>query len=209
MKKKSPLSVLLARALMALVTILPAAAFAGSHDTLVFIVNGPSVANTQPAPNLPAFDAWCASTCSPSTQMPLYDAQTGKPKGYVYTWATPFEMSSDGASFCFSEFAEFALDGGSLYVHSGQRGTCGAFIDPALKAGTHSQGAQVVGAGGDGIVVGGTYKFRGWVGTYTDRLFSEINPSGGGYYDQLFWSISARPPTSGERGGSEYRPWDR
>lgn len=178
--------------LLTLVMHVPTAAAFGIRDNLVFVVNGTTVANVQPAPDTHEFSTWCTSTCRPSTQMPLYDAKTGQLKGHVYTWTKPFQFGADNQSYCFSEFAEFALPDGSIYAHSGPRGTCGAFIDPALKTGTHAgPGAKVTAAGGDGGVVGGTFRYRGWVGTYTDRLFAELNASGGGYYDELFWSISA------------------
>lgn len=186
-----------AAALMTAATLASAAPQARPFGTamknnLVFVVNGATSPNTQPSPPAPEFYAWCANTCHPSTQMSLYDAKTGDIKGNVYTWTLPFEFSADGKSFCFSEFVQFDLPDGSIYAHSGSRGTCGAFIDPELKMGTHAgEGSMVVGAGGDGIVVGGTFRYRNWTGTYTDRLFSELSADGGGYYDQLFWSISA------------------
>lgn len=158
---------------------------------LTYIVNGSTVPNARPNPSNSAFAQWCNGTCTASTQMPLRDAKTNRVRGYVYTWTKPFQFSADGNSFCFSEFAEFALADGSIYAHSSEKGTCGAFIDPALRFGTHGTSpSALVAAGGDGLVVGGTRAYRGLQGTYTDRLFSELDEHGGGYHDQLFWSIS-------------------
>lgn len=171
----------------------------GSHPSntakLTYIVNGVTVPNVRNTPSAAAFAQWCNGTCTASTQMPLRDARTNRVRGHVYTWTKPFLFSADGNSFCFSEFAEFALPDGSIYAHSNDKGTCGAFIDPALRFGTHGTSpSALVAAGGDGVVVGGTRAYRGLQGTYTDRLFSELDEHGGGYYDQLFWSLSVISP---------------
>lgn len=166
---------------------------AGGPENVVLVYNGPSIANTRPAPTIPAFTAWCSANgpCSPSVTMPAVDAATGELRGQIYVWTKNFVSSADGKSLCFGEFVWFALAEGSVYVHSGNNGTCGGFMDPAIKPATHISGAgQVVGGGGDGTIVGGTGKYAKWTGTYTDRVFVEINFSGGAnYYDQLFWSI--------------------
>jgi hypothetical protein len=52
---------------------------------------------------------------------------------------------------------------------------------------------QVVGGGGDGVIVGGTGRYRNWTGTYTDRVFVELSfGSDPNYYDQLFFSITGK-----------------
>lgn len=194
--------------LLAAVTALALIAFAGSAvagsegmnaddgpENVVLIFNGPAVPNTHSAPDTPTFASWCSSTgpCSPSVMQPVYDAASGELRGTIYVWTKNFVYGADGKSLCFGEFIWFALAEGNIYTHSGANGTCGAFIDPSLKAPSHITGAgQVIAGGGDGTIVGGTGKFSKWTnGTYTDRVFVEFNFSGGAnYYDQLFFSIS-------------------
>lgn len=167
---------------------------APTTDKTVLVYNGPSIANTQAPPNTPAFTSWCSldGPCSPSVTMPAIDASTGELRGQIYVWTKNFVSSADGNTICFGEFIWFRLSEGSVYVHSGSNGTCGGFMDPAIKAPTHITGpGQVVGGGGDGTIVGGTGKYAKWTGTFTDRVFVELSFSGGAnYYDQLFWSIT-------------------
>jgi hypothetical protein len=186
-------------ALLSLAVVVTGSAVAWSKagdktDNVLLIYNGPSTANTHAAPDTPAFDAWCDvdGPCAPSVMLPVYDASKGQPRGTIYVWTKNFVSSTDGSSLCFGEFIWFALTEGDVYTHSGSDGTCGGFIDPSLKAATHISGAgQVVGGGGDGTIVGGTGRFAQWTGTYTDRVFVELNFSGGAnYYDQLFFSIN-------------------
>ena len=166
---------------------------APSTEDTVLIYNGPAIANTHAEPTTPAFTSWCSldGPCSPSVQLPMFDASTGERRGQIYVWTKNFVSSADGNTICFGEFIWFDLSEGSVYVHSGSNGTCGGFMDPSLKPPTHIAGAgQVIGGGGDGIIVGGTGKYGKWTGTYTDRVFVEFNFSGGAnYYDQLFFSI--------------------
>jgi hypothetical protein len=194
--------------LIAAATVLSLIAFAGSvvadsaradgdgdAREIVLIFNGPAVQNTHAAPDTPTFDSWCSSAgpCAPSVMQPVYDASSGALRGTIYVWTKNFVNAPDGKSLCFGEFIWFALAEGDLYTHSGSDGTCGAFIDPSLKAPTHITGVgQVIAGGGDGTIVGGTRRFSKWTnGTYTDRVFVEFDFSGGAnYYDQLFFSIS-------------------
>ena len=159
---------------------------------IVLHFTGHAIANTSAPPSTPTFGAWCGTECVPSVMQPVYDPASGELRGKIYVWTKDFAFSEDGNSLCFGEFIWFALSEGDLYTHSGSNGTCGAFIDPSLKAPTHIPGpAQVIGGGGDGIIVGGTRKFGKWNGTYTDRVFVEFSFTGGAnYYDQLFFAIS-------------------
>jgi hypothetical protein len=162
-----------------------------STPNIVLIYNGPSIPNTHSAPATPAFTSWCATDgpCSPSVDLPVYDASTGQLEGNIYVWTKNFAFSSDGKSECFGEFVWFVLKGGDLYTHSGSNGTCGGVIDGSLKQPTHIAGpGAVIAGGGDGRIVGGTGRFANWTGTYTDRVFVELGASN--YYDQLFWSIN-------------------
>ncbi len=158
-----------------------------------------AVANTSTPPNLQAFTDWCNNSCIPTVQQPLYDPASGKPQGMVYVWATvPFVGGTIiPSSFCFSEFMVFALKGGDIYTHSGVNGTCGATMDPILKPPIHTDlGAQsVIAGGGDGVIAGGTGRYRKWTGTFTDRVFVGFGQPQSGvggiiYYDQLWFSIS-------------------
>jgi hypothetical protein len=192
--------------LIAAVTVLSLVVFAGAAvanggsddepENVVLIFNGAAVTNTHAPPNTPTYAAWCSvdGPCSPSVMQPVYDAATGKLRGTIYVWTKNFVNGAGGSSLCFGEFIWFALTEGNVYTHSGSNGTCGGFIDPALKAPTHLAGAgQVVAGGGDGTIVGGTGKFSNWTnGTYTDRVFVEISFTAGvaNYYDQLFFSLS-------------------
>ena len=166
---------------------------AGSTENTVLVYNGPSITNTHAAPNTPAFASWCSTNgpCSPSVQMPAVDASTGELRGQIYVWTKNFVSSADGQTICFGEFVWFALNEGNVYAHSGSNGTCGGFMDPAIKPPTHITGAgQVVGGGGDGTIVGGTGNWEVDRNVY-GSIFVELNFSGGAnYYDQLFWSIN-------------------
>ena len=171
-------------------------AHAAQGVDLVF--NGVPAANIGAPPALPAFADWCSGTCFPTTQFPVYDVHTGIKRGMAYVWGKTFAYGA-GGSLCFSEFISFSLDEGGLQVVSGPNGTCGAPIDPALKPPLHADlGAQVVIAGGgDGVIAGGTGRFKGWSGTYTDRVFVGFGNASSGvggiiYYDQLWFSVSAR-----------------
>lgn len=199
-RRRSMLRTRLVSALAALLLVAVIAGYsvasgsgARTHENTVLVYNGPSIPNTHAAPDTPAFASWCSSDgpCSPSVTMPAIDASTGELRGQIYVWTKNFVSSADGNTICFGEFIWFDLREGSVFVHSGNNGTCGGFMDPSLKPPTHIAGAgQVVGGGGDGIIVGGTGKYARWIGTYTDRVFVELNFSGGAnYYDQLFFSI--------------------
>lgn len=177
------------------------AAFAGTASAtqnIQLLVNGLANPNTAAAPETAAFTSWCDGVCFPTTHQVVNDPGNGQPKGTISVWGKNFQFGA-GGSLCFSEFIVFALDQGEVHVASGERGTCGAPIDPALKPPLHAdKGALVViGGGGDGVIVGGTRKFRKWTGTYTDRVFvgfgaPESGVGGIVYYDQLWFSISGK-----------------
>ncbi len=171
-------------------------AWAAQGVDLVF--NGVPAANVSAAPALPAFADWCSGICFPTTQFPVYDVGTGIKRGMAFVWGKTFTYGA-GGSLCFSEFISFSLNEGDLQVVSGPNGTCGAPIDPALKPPLHADlGAQVVIAGGgDGVIAGGSGRFKGWSGTYTDRVFVGFGNASSGvggivYYDQLWFSVSAK-----------------
>ena len=175
---------------------LPTAADATNNIQL--LTNGLANANGAAAPATAAFTAWCSGVCFPTTTQVVYDPGNGQPKGSIYVWGKNFQFGI-GGSLCFSEFIVFSLDQGDVHVASGDKGTCGAPMDPALKPPLYPErGATVVIAGGgDGVIVGGTGKFKHWTGTYTDRVFVGFGAPTSGvggivYYDQLWFSISGR-----------------
>jgi hypothetical protein len=164
---------------------------AAKGDSVVLLYNGFSIANTHADPQTAAFTAWCNSQCFPSVMLPVSDAVNGAARGTIYVWVKNFVTV--GSTTCFGEFIWYALNDGNVYTDSGSNGTCGAALDPTLKPPTHLTNAfGVSGGGGDGpIVPGGTGKYKGWTGTYTDRVFVEIGPGQANYYyDQLFFSIT-------------------
>jgi hypothetical protein len=171
---------------------------AAAANSIQLLTHGLAVLNTTAPPTSAAFAAWCGSVCFPTTHQPAYDPATGLARGSFKVWGKNFEVGAGGA-LCFSEFIVFALQEGELHVASGDRGTCGAPMDPALKPPMHAdKGALVVIAGGgDGHIVGGTGRFQNWTGTYTDRVFVGFGAPASGvggiiYYDQLWFSISGK-----------------
>ena len=174
----------------------PGISSAAQSVDLVF--NGVPSANVSAPPPTQAFSDWCGGICFPTTQFPVYDVDTGIKRGTAYVWGKSFAFGA-GGSLCFSEFISFSLNEGDLQVVSGTNGTCGAPIDPSLKPPLHADlGALVVIAGGgDGIIAGGTGRFKNWTGTYTDRVFVGFGAPTSGvggivYYDQLWFRVTGK-----------------
>lgn len=185
-------------AAMALATGLGFSGTAAATSDIQLLVHGLAVANGAPPPATAAFAGWCAGVCFPTTRQTVLDPGTKQPKGEIRVWGKNFQFGA-GGSLCFSEFIVFALETGEVHVASGERGTCGAPIDPALKPPLHAdKGALVVIAGGgDGVIVGGTGRHLNWTGTYTDRVFVGFGAPTSGvggivYYDQLWFAISGK-----------------
>jgi hypothetical protein len=171
---------------------------ATASTSVQLLTHGLAIPNLTAPPGSAAFVNWCAGVCFPTTHQPAYDPATGQARGSFAVWAKNFQFGAGGA-LCFSEFVVFNLQEGELHVASGDRGTCGAPMDPALKPPMHAdKGALVVIAGGgDGHIVGGTGRFQNWTGTYTDRVFVGFGAPTSGvggiiYYDQLWFSISGK-----------------
>jgi hypothetical protein len=161
-----------ALAATALATLVAWANPAAAAQNLQLIADGIPAANARAQPATSAFDDWCSGRCFPTTQFPVYDPGNGTLKGTAYVWGRDFAFAA-GGSLCFSEFIVFELAQGELHIASGFNGTCGAPIDPALKAPRYPElGALVVIAGGgDGAIAGGTGKYANWTGTFSDRVF--------------------------------------
>jgi hypothetical protein len=167
-------------------------------NDIQLLTHGIAVANAADSPSTDAFSLWCEGVCFPTTNQIVRDPANGQPKGSIFVWGKNFQFGA-GGSLCFSEFIVFDLPQGQIHVASGESGTCGAPIDPALKQPLYPElGATVVIAGGgDGSIVGGTGKYKNWSGTYSDRVFvgfGEPTSGIGGivYYDQLWFSISGQ-----------------
>lgn len=171
---------------------------AAATQTVQLVTDGVPAANTSTPPATSAFTTWCAGRCFPTTQFPVFDPGNGQRKGTGYVWGRDFVFGA-GGSLCFTEFIVFALDQGQLHIASGPNGTCGAPIDPGLKPPKYTElGALVVIAGGgDGSIVGGTGKYQGWTGTFSDRVFVGFGAPTSGvggivYYDQLWFGITGK-----------------
>lgn len=190
------LAPIIASSILVLAAVSPGIATAAQTVDLVF--SGVPAANTSAPPDIQAFADWCGGVCFPTTQFPVYDVHTGVGQGTASVWGKSFAFGV-GGSLCFSEFISFSLHEGDLHVVSGTNGTCGAPIDPALKPPLHADlGALVVIAGGgDGVIAGGTGRFKHWTGTYTDRVFVGFGAPSSGvggiiYYDQLWFKVTAK-----------------
>jgi hypothetical protein len=184
--------------MLAAAALVAVAGTAHASNDIQLLVNGLAAPNTAAAPATDAFAAWCDGVCFPTTAQTVTDPGNGQPKGTIHVWGKNFQFAENG-SLCFSEFIVFTLAQGQIHVASGEAGTCGAPIDPALKPPLFAdQGAlYVIAGGGDGDIVGGTGKYRKWTGTFTDRVFvgfGEPESGVGGivYYDQLWFSISGK-----------------
>jgi hypothetical protein len=182
----------------AFATLVAWAGPAAATQNLQLIADGVPAANAKVQPATSAFEAWCGGRCFPTTQFPVYAPGNGQPKGTAHVWGRDFAFGA-GGSLCFSEFIVFALAQGELHIASGVNGTCGAPIDPALKAPRYPElGATVVIAGGgDGVIAGGTGKYASWTGTFSDRVFVGFGAPTAGvggivYYDQLWFSITGK-----------------
>jgi hypothetical protein len=171
---------------------------ASAAQVVNLVFDGIPSANVSAPPLSAAFTGWCGLICFPTTQFPVYDVNTGIVRGTAHVWGKSFAFGSSG-TLCFSEYVAFALADGTLHVASGENGTCGAPMDPALKPPLHPNlGATVVIAGGgDGVIVGGTGRYTGWTGIYTDRVFVGFGAPTSGvggivYYDQLWFKVTAK-----------------
>ena len=184
----------------------PAGAHDGDNDDagISLVYTGLAVANTRATPTLAAFADWCnaaTGTCFPTVQQPVFDTETGRRRGTVHVWgAFPFHAGATyPGAICFSEFMVFELEGGELYSHTAPDGTCGAFMDPALKPPKHADlgATAVIAGGGDGVIIGGTGRYKRATGTFTDRVFVGFGAPTSGvggivYYDQLIFILSPK-----------------
>jgi hypothetical protein len=136
------------------------------------------------------FDSWCAdsedgSPCIPTVSLDVFDSTTAGRLGTIHAWGKDFR-STDSGTLQFKEFVLYDLRGGQLYTLSQDGGhPGGAFADPTLVI--PKQGDVVLLGGAEGLVVGGTGKYRNAGGLYSTRLKLETIGGFFAYYDELFF----------------------
>ena len=163
---------------------------AQSPNGSMIIAEGFAAANTYSG-RLPGFFAsWCAdsedgSACIPTVALDVYDPKKARRLGTVYAWGKDFRSTASG-TLQFKEFILYDLRGGKLYTLSLDGGhPGGAFADPSLVIPKH--GDVVLLGGAEGLVVGGTGKYRNARGPYSTRLKVETIGGFFAYYDELFF----------------------
>jgi hypothetical protein len=104
--------------------------------------------------------------------------------GAVYAWGKEFRATTSG-TLQFKEFILYELRKGQIYTLSQDRHPGGAFADPSLIIPKH--GDVVFLGGAEGLVVGGTGKYRNASGLYSTRLKVETIDGFFVYYDELFF----------------------
>lgn len=164
---------------------------AGSKDNMQLYFNGAPEANSgTPIPPIKAFTDWCGASCFPTTVFPVVNPVTGGKVGTARIWGKDMKTSVDGNTICFTEFMEYKLDQGIIYVLGRDSGTCGAYMDSNLAPPMMVPGAEELAGGGDGKIVGGTGKYSKISGTFNDRVYVEfMNRQTIVYYDALFINL--------------------
>lgn len=161
---------------------------ASSKGTIAIAEGAPDVNDFTNVPQ-PLFDEWCGGdVCIPTVKLGLASA-TGRNLGFVYAFAKNFQVA--GNTTVFEEFLIFALRRGNVYAISQPGGhPGGAIADPSLVIPKFG-GEFVLVGGAEGVVVGGTRKFKHACGGYSTRLKLEQSVVGGQpvpvYYDELFF----------------------
>ena len=159
------------------------------HGSIV-LAEGFATANAYSGPLPDFFEAWCADTddgssCIPTVTLDLFDARKGRRLGRFHAWGKDFRSTATG-TLQFKEFILYDLREGQLFTLSQDRGhPGGAFADPSLVIPKH--GDVVLLGGAEGLVVGGTGKYRHAGGPYSTRLKVETIGGVFAYYDELFF----------------------
>ena len=136
------------------------------------------------------FDSWCADTedgnpCIPTVTLDVFDSKKARRLGTIHAWGKDFRSTASG-TLQFKEFVLYALRDGQLYTLSRDGGhPGGAFADPSLVI--PKQGDVVLLGGAEGLVVGGTGKYKNAGGPYSTRLKLETIGGFFAYYDELFF----------------------
>jgi hypothetical protein len=169
-----------------------AAAVAQTQGTSgsMLLAEGFASPNTYSGP-LPSFFAtWCNDTedgqpCIRTVRLDVFDVEKVRQRGAIYAWGKDFKSTASG-TLQFKEFVLYDLDDGQLYTLSQDGGhPGGAFADPALVP--PKQGDVVLLGGAEGVVVGGTERYRSAAGPYSTRLKVETIGGFFAYYDELFF----------------------
>jgi hypothetical protein len=160
-----------------------------SQNGSIILAEGFATANTYVGPLPSFFESWCADTedetqCIPTVTLDLFDSKKVRRLGAAHAWGKDFR--STAGTLQFKEFILYELAAGQLYTLSQDGGhPGGAFADPALVIPKH--GEVVLLGGAEGLVVGGTGKYRNASGPYSTRLKVETIGGFFAYYDELFF----------------------
>ena len=136
------------------------------------------------------FESWCADTedgnpCIPTVTLDVFDSKKARRLGTIHAWGKDFRSTASG-TLQFKEFVLYALRDGQLYTLSQDGGhPGGAFADPSLVI--PKQGDLVLLGGAEGLVVGGTGKYKNADGQDSTRLKLETIGGFFAYYDELFF----------------------
>ena len=129
----------------------------------MILAEGFASPNTYSGPLPGFFDAWCADTedgnrCIPTVTLDVFDSKKARRLGTIHAWGKDFRSTASG-TLQFKEFVLYELRDGQLYTLSQDGGhPGGAFADPSLVI--PKQGDVVLLGGAEGLVVGGTGKYR-------------------------------------------------
>jgi len=156
----------------------------------IVLAEGFAAQNTYSGPLPGFFDSWCADTedgnqCIPTVTLDVVDSKKARRLGAVHAWGKDFRSTGSG-TLQFKEFILYDLNAGQLFTLSQDGGhPGGAFADPTLIIPKH--GDVVLLGGAEGLVVGGTGKYRNAGGPYSTRLKVETIGGFFAYYDELLF----------------------
>ena len=163
---------------------------AQSSSGSMILAEGFAAPNIYSGPLPGFFDAWCADTedgsrCVPTVTLDVFDSKKVLRLGVIHAWGKDFRSTASG-TLQFKEFVLYELREGQLYTLSQDGGhPGGAFADPSLVIPKH--GDVVLLGGAEGLVVGGTGKYRFARGAYSTRLKLETIGGFFAYYDELYF----------------------
>ena len=163
---------------------------ADSPNGSMILAEGFAAPNTYSGPLPGFFDAWYADTedgsrCIPTVTLDVFDPKKVRRLGVIHAWGKDFRSTVSG-TVQFKEFVLYELTDGQLYTLSQEGGhPGGAFADPSLVIPKH--GDLVLLGGAEGLVVGGTGKYRSARGPYSTRLKLETIGGNFAYYDELYF----------------------
>ena len=156
----------------------------------MILAEGFAAPNTYSGPLPGFFESWCANTedgsqCIPTVTLDVFDSKKTRRLGTIHAWGKEFRSTASG-TLQFKEFVLYELRDGQLYTLSQDGGhPGGAFADPTLVI--PKQGDVVLLGGAEGLVVGGTGKYKNAGGPYSTRLKLETIGGFFAYYDELFF----------------------